>query len=125
MVNRLAQESSPYLRQHAHNPVAWLPWGDEAFRLARETDRPVLVSIGYSACHWCHVMERESFDDPTTAAVMNEGFVPGEGGPGGTSRRGFSLHARGAGDDRVRGMAAHDLRDAVRGPVLRRDLLSA
>ena len=76
MVNRLAQESSPYLRQHAHNPVAWLPWGDEAFRLARETDRPVLVSIGYSACHWCHVMERESFDDPTTAAVMNEGFVP-------------------------------------------------
>ena len=76
MVNRLAQESSPYLRQHAHNPVAWLPWGDEAFRLARETDRPVLVSIGYSACHWCHVMERESFDDPTTAEVMNEGFVP-------------------------------------------------
>ena len=76
MVNRLAQESSPYLRQHAHNPVSWLPWGDEAFRLARETDRPVLVSIGYSACHWCHVMERESFDDPTTAAAMNEGFVP-------------------------------------------------
>ena len=76
MVNRLAQETSPYLRQHAHNPVAWQPWGDEAFRLARETDRPLLVSIGYSACHWCHVMERESFDDPATAGTMNEGFVP-------------------------------------------------
>ena len=75
-MNRLAQETSPYLRQHAHNPVAWQPWGDEAFRLARESDRPVLVSIGYSACHWCHVMERESFDDATTAAAMNEGFVP-------------------------------------------------
>ena len=76
MANRLELETSPYLRQHAHNPVAWLPWGDTAFRLARETDRPVLVSIGYSACHWCHVMERESFDDPTTAEAMNEGFVP-------------------------------------------------
>jgi uncharacterized protein YyaL (SSP411 family) len=76
MVNRLAQETSPYLRQHAHNPVAWQPWGDEALQLARENDRPVLVSIGYSACHWCHVMERESFDDPATAQAMNEGFVP-------------------------------------------------
>ena len=75
-MNRLAQETSPYLRQHAHNPVAWQPWGDEAFRLARESDRPVLVSIGYSACHWCHVMERESFDDPATAEAMSEGFVP-------------------------------------------------
>ena len=73
--NRLALESSPYLLQHAHNPVDWFPWGEEAFALARDTDRPVLLSIGYSACHWCHVMERESFEDPDTARVMNELFV--------------------------------------------------
>ena len=76
MANRLAQETSPYLRQHAHNPVDWHAWGDEAFRFARETDRPVLVSIGYSACHWCHVMERESFNNSATARAMNEAFVP-------------------------------------------------
>ena len=75
MANALAQETSPYLRQHAENPVDWLPWGPEAFALARERDVPVLVSIGYSACHWCHVMERESFEDPATAAVMNADFV--------------------------------------------------
>jgi uncharacterized protein YyaL (SSP411 family) len=76
VANRLAQESSPYLLQHAHNPVDWHAWGDEAFALARTTDRPLLISIGYSACHWCHVMERESFDDPETARLLNEGFVP-------------------------------------------------
>ncbi|RMH18054.1 MAG: thioredoxin domain-containing protein, partial [Gemmatimonadetes bacterium] len=75
MTNRLADATSPYLRQHAHNPVDWLPWGAEAFARARAEDRPLLVSIGYSACHWCHVMERESFDDPETAALMNERFV--------------------------------------------------
>ncbi|MEX0836836.1 MAG: thioredoxin domain-containing protein [Gemmatimonadota bacterium] len=75
MTNRLAQESSPYLQQHAHNPVDWFPWGDEAFERARELDRAVLLSIGYSACHWCHVMERESFEDEATAALMNELFV--------------------------------------------------
>jgi len=75
VANALAGESSPYLRQHADNPVDWLPWGPEAFARARELDRPVIVSIGYSACHWCHVMERESFDDPDTAALMNERFV--------------------------------------------------
>jgi uncharacterized protein YyaL (SSP411 family) len=74
-MNRLAHETSPYLLQHAENPVDWFPWGDEALALARETDRPLLVSIGYSACHWCHVMERESFEDPQTAALMNELFV--------------------------------------------------
>jgi uncharacterized protein len=73
--NALAQESSPYLRQHAHNPVDWLPWGPVALARAREEDKPLLVSIGYSSCHWCHVMERESFEDERTAAVMNEGFV--------------------------------------------------
>jgi uncharacterized protein len=74
-VNRLAAETSPYLLQHAGNPVDWLPWGEEAFARARAEERPLLVSIGYSACHWCHVMERESFEDEATAALMNERFV--------------------------------------------------
>lgn len=73
--NSLVHESSPYLLQHAHNPVNWYPWGNEAFEKAKREDKPVLVSIGYSACHWCHVMERESFEDPQVAAVMNEHFV--------------------------------------------------
>ncbi len=73
--NRLAAERSPYLRQHADNPVDWFPWGEEAFEVARTTDRPVLLSIGYSACHWCHVMAHESFEDPDTAAVLNERFT--------------------------------------------------
>jgi hypothetical protein len=75
MPNRLAEETSPYLLQHAHNPVEWYPWGEEALQRARELDRPLLVSIGYSACHWCHVMERESFEDPAVAALMNEKLV--------------------------------------------------
>jgi len=74
-MNRLADESSPYLRQHATNPVDWFPWGDEAFAEARGRDVPVLLSIGYSSCHWCHVMAHESFEDPDTAALMNDGFV--------------------------------------------------
>jgi uncharacterized protein len=73
--NRLARETSPYLLQHAHNPVDWYPWGEEAFARARAEDKPLLLSVGYSACHWCHVMERESFENPAIAAVMNEGFV--------------------------------------------------
>jgi hypothetical protein len=73
--NRLSGESSPYLLQHAHNPVDWYPWGEEALARARREDKPILLSIGYSACHWCHVMEKESFEDPRTAALMNEKFV--------------------------------------------------
>ncbi len=73
--NRLIREKSPYLRQHAHNPVDWYPWGEEAFERARREDKPVLLSIGYSSCHWCHVMERESFDDTEAARVLNEAFV--------------------------------------------------
>lgn len=73
--NRLIHETSPYLLQHAHNPVDWYPWGEEAFKRAVREDKPVLVSIGYAACHWCHVMEKESFEDPETAALMNERFV--------------------------------------------------
>jgi len=72
----LAQETSPYLLQHKDNPVDWYPWGDEALERARADDKPILLSIGYSACHWCHVMERESFEDADTAAYMNEHFVP-------------------------------------------------
>ena len=75
MPNLLAKETSPYLLQHADNPVDWYPWGDEAFAIAREQDKPVLLSIGYSACHWCHVMAHESFEDEATAEVMNELFV--------------------------------------------------
>ena len=73
--NRLSQETSPYLLQHAHNPVDWFPWGDEALQKARTENKPILVSIGYSACHWCHVMERESFEDESTAEIMNQNFV--------------------------------------------------
>ncbi len=76
MPNRLAGETSPYLLQHKDNPVDWLPWGEEARNLAAERDVPILLSIGYSACHWCHVMERESFEDAETAAYMNAHFVP-------------------------------------------------
>ena len=75
MSNRLAEETSPYLRQHADNPVDWYPWGDEALALARRRQQPILLSIGYSACHWCHVMAHESFEDPEVAAVMNGHFV--------------------------------------------------
>jgi uncharacterized protein YyaL (SSP411 family) len=75
MTNRLAQETSPYLLQHRENPVDWYPWGAEALERAVEEDRPILLSVGYSACHWCHVMERESFEDEATAAYMNEHFV--------------------------------------------------
>jgi len=75
MPNRLAHETSPYLLQHAGNPVDWYPWGDEALACAQATDRPILLSIGYAACHWCHVMAHESFEDPATAALMNERFV--------------------------------------------------
>ena len=73
--NRLAAETSPYLLQHAHNPVEWYPWGDEAFERAKAEDKPLLVSIGYSACHWCHVMERESFENPAVAELMNRHFI--------------------------------------------------
>src|SRR2546425_8267624 len=73
--NRLARETSPYLRQHAHNPVDWYPWSEEALERARAEDRPIFLSIGYSSCHWCHVMERESFESEEIAALMNERFV--------------------------------------------------
>src|SRR5436309_2016936 len=73
--NHLAKEKSPYLQQHAHNPVDWYPWGPEAFERARRENRPIFLSIGYSTCHWCHVMERESFENEEIAKVLNERFV--------------------------------------------------
>lgn len=73
--NHLMHETSPYLQQHAHNPVDWYPWGDEAFEKARREDKPILLSIGYSTCHWCHVMEEESFSSPEVGRVLNEAFV--------------------------------------------------
>ena len=73
--NRLILEQSPYLLQHSHNPVNWYPWGDEAFEDARKMGRPVLLSIGYSTCHWCHVMARESFDDEQIAKILNRHFI--------------------------------------------------
>ncbi|HSW49565.1 MAG TPA: thioredoxin domain-containing protein, partial [Bryobacteraceae bacterium] len=74
--NRLARQKSPYLLQHAHNPVDWFPWGEEAFRKAAEEDKAIFLSVGYATCHWCHVMERESFEDERIAALLNEHFVP-------------------------------------------------
>src|SRR5215475_13281002 len=74
-VNRLAKETSPYLRQHAHNPVDWYPWGEEALARARREDKPIFLSIGYAACHWCHVMERESFEREEVASLLNRDFV--------------------------------------------------
>ncbi len=73
--NRLMNEKSPYLLQHAHNPVDWYPWGEEAFEKAKIEDKPVFLSIGYSTCHWCHVMERESFEDEEVAEVLNKNFI--------------------------------------------------
>ena len=73
--NRLVHEKSPYLLQHAHNPVDWFPWGTEAFAAARAHNRPIFLSIGYSTCHWCHVMERESFENPVIANLLNNYFV--------------------------------------------------
>src|SRR6476619_6728828 len=75
MANRLAHETSLYLRQHANNPVDWFPWGPEALAKAKADDKPLFLSVGYSACHWCHVMEHECFEDPAVASVMNEHFV--------------------------------------------------
>src|SRR5579862_5175815 len=75
MPNHLIAEKSPYLQQHAYNPVDWYAWGPEAFEKARAEDKPIFLSIGYSTCHWCHVMERESFEDEQTAAILNKYFV--------------------------------------------------
>ena len=74
--NRLVESTSPYLQLHAHNPVDWYPWGEEALALARDLDRPIFLSVGYSTCYWCHVMERQSFENPEVAAMLNADFIP-------------------------------------------------
>src|SRR5690554_2222069 len=74
-MNRLASEKSPYLLQHATNPVEWFPWGNEAFQKAKSEDKPIFLSIGYSTCHWCHVLREESFDDEEVAASLNENYI--------------------------------------------------
>ena len=74
-MNKLGGEKSPYLLQHKDNPVNWYPWGEEAFKAAKKEDKPIFLSIGYSTCHWCHVMEHESFEDSTVAELMNNNFI--------------------------------------------------
>ena len=105
--NRLIHEKSPYLLEHAHNPVDWYPWGEEAFAKAHRENKPIFLSVGYSTCHWCHVLERESFENPAIAKLMNDSFVSIKGGPRGAPRRRHYLHDLHPGDDR-RGRLAHD-----------------
>ena len=123
--NRLINEQSPYLRQHAYNPVDWYAWGAEALARAKAENKPIMLSIGYSACHWCHVMERESFENDAIAQLMNENFIPIK-----VDREerpdldqiymdAVQLH-HGA-----RRMAADDVPHAGRAAVFRRDLFSA
>ena len=124
MPNRLAKETSPYLLQHKDNPVDWFPWGDEAFTLAKELDRPVFLSVGYSSCHWCHVMERESFEDHEIAALMNELFVNIKVDQRRAPGRRLDLHVGGAVHDGPRRLADVSIHVAGRFTVLRRHLLS-
>ena len=121
--NRLRDATSPYLLQHASNPVDWYPWGDAAFAAARDRDVPIFLSVGYAACHWCHVMERESFEDAETAAFLNEHFVADQGRPRGTPRRRRDLHDGRAGDDRPGRLADVGVPDAERRAVLGGDVL--
>jgi uncharacterized protein YyaL (SSP411 family) len=95
-MNRLAKESSPYLLQHQHNPVDWYPWGPEAFDAARAANKPIFLSVGYSTCYWCHVMERQSFENGDVAAEMNSRFINIKVGPRRAAGRRSALHDRGA-----------------------------
>ena len=123
-MNRLARERSPYLLQHAGNPVDWYPWGDEAFARARREDKPIFLSIGYSTCHWCHVMEHESFEDEAIAAPAQPRLRLDQGRSRGAARRRSRLHGVRAGDDGVRRLADDGVPDAGSEAVLRRHLLS-
>ena len=123
--NRLANETSPYLLQHAHNPVDWYPWGEEAFARARAEDKPILLSVGYSACHWCHVMERESFENPDIAGADEPPLRQHQGRSRGAAGRRSHLHAGRAVDDRPRRLADDRVPHARRHAVLRRHVLPA
>ena len=119
-MNRLAGETSPYLRQHADNPVDWYPWGTEALELARRADKPLFVSIGYSSCHWCHVMAHECFEDPAVAKELNRSLRLRQGGPRGTPRRRLRLHGGRAGHDGAGGLADVRVPHAGRPTILLR-----
>jgi len=124
MPNRLAQETSPYLQQHAGNPVDWARLGRGSAQARAREDKPILLSVGYSACHWCHVMAHESFEDPAVAAVMNRLFVNRQGGPGGApgSRSDLSTRAprKISRRQRARRLAAHHVPHARRCAFFRR-----
>lgn len=121
--NALARETSPYLLQHAHNPVEWYPWSEEALRKARREDKPILLSVGYSACHWCHVMERESFENEGIAALMNDLFVNIKVDREERPDLDAIFHASGSGHDRQGRLADDRLPDTGSGAVLRRHVL--
>ncbi len=125
MANRLKGSTSPYLLQHADNPVDWREWGEEAFAEARARDVPVLLSVGYAACHWCHVMAHESFEDEATAAQMNAELRVREGRPRGAARRRQRVHDRDPGADRAGRLADDRVRHARGQAVLLRHVLPA
>ena len=111
-MNQLGREKSPYLLQHAQNPVEWFPWGEEAFAKARKENKPIFLSIGYSTCHWCHVMAHESFENPRTAEIMNARFREHQSRSRRTARRRSRLHDFRAGNDRRRRLADERLAHA-------------
>ena len=123
--NHLIGEKSPYLLLHAHNPVDWYPWDEEAFAKARRENKPIFLSIGYYTCHWCHVMERESYSNPAIAALLNRWFVSVKGGSGGAARRGPHLHHVLGGYDGKRRLAGQHLPYARPETVFRWDVFSA
>ena len=112
MPNRLAAERSPYLLQHADNPVNWYPWGQEAFDEARRADKPIFLSIGYSTCHWCHVMAHESFESPSIADILNKDFISIKGRSRGAAGCRSRLHDVRAGHDRIGRLADERVADA-------------
>ena len=123
MPNRLLNETSPYLVQHANNPVDWYPWGEEALQKAREEDKPIFLSIGYSACHWCHVMERGVLRERPNRPHNERALRKHKGGQGGATGSGLHLHGGSTGHDRPWGMAHVDVPDTRRRAFLRRHLL--
>ena len=124
-INRLVFSSSPYLQQHAYNPVNWYPWGEEAFAAARREHKPIFLSIGYSTCHWCHVMERECFENEAIARLLNEQLHRHQGRSRGAARHRRRVHGCGPAHDRERRLAAERVPHARAPTVLRRHLLPA
>ena len=123
-VNRLVGEKLSYLLQHRHNPVDWFPWGKEAFEKARAEGKPIFLSIGYSTCHWCHVMERESFENADVAAFFERAFCERQSGSRGASGCGQDLYDGGAGDGGAGGLAVERVFDRRIEAVLRLHLFS-